>query len=313
MITATVYCLSYRSLARARRRINEKAFSMRRLNISHVTEYQFSAPVTLLPHRLLLRPRESHNVWIESSTLEIFPSHTLQWKRDVLDNSVALVSFAEPSDRLRISSNVVIQHYEDNPFDFLVDDYAVSHPFGYAEAERAELAPFLQAVYPEDREEVRSWLNGSGLLLPRETFMLLDQINRRIAGQFLYQTREEPGVQSPVLTLANNSGSCRDFAALFMEACRYLGLASRFVSGYLFFSDFDTNNGSTHAWAEVYLPGAGWKGFDPTSGEVVGNRHIATAVARHPEAVPPVAGSFIGQGVPHPTPNVAVRVSALVA
>lgn len=286
---------------------------MRRLNISHVTEYLFSEPVTLLPHRLLLRPRESHNVRIESSTLDIFPGHTLQWKRDVLDNSVALVGFYEMADRLRIASNVVIQHYEDNPFDFLVDDYAVSHPFDYAEAERAELAAFLRAVYPDDREAVRGWLDGAGLLRPQETFSLLDQVNRRIASQFFYQMREAPGVQAPALTLALNSGSCRDFAALFIEACRYLGLASRFVSGYLFTSDFDTGNGSTHAWAEVYLPGAGWKGFDPTSGEVVGNRHIATAVARHPESVPPVAGSFIGPGGSHPMPNVTVRVSTLAA
>jgi len=286
---------------------------MRRLNISHVTEYLFNAPVTLLPHRLLLRPRESHNVRIESSTLDIFPGHTLQWKRDVLDNSVALVSFAEPSDRLRIASNVVIQHYEDNPFDFLLDDYAVSHPFDYAEAERTDLAPFLRAEYPADQEAVRGWLDGSGLQRPMETFVLLDQMNRKIAGQCFYLMREEPGVQSPALTLAHNSGSCRDFAALFMEACRHLGLASRFVSGYLFTSDFDTGNASTHAWAEVYLPGAGWKGFDPTSGEVAGNRHIATAVARHPEAVPPVAGSFIGSVGPHPMPSAMVRVSALAA
>ncbi|HRH81442.1 MAG TPA: transglutaminase family protein [Thiobacillaceae bacterium] len=286
---------------------------MRRLNINHVTEYLFAAPVALLPHRLLLRPRESHNVRIESSTLEIFPGHGLQWKRDVLDNSMALVSFTEASDRLRIASNVVIQHYEDNPFDFLVDDYAVSHPFAYAEEERVELAPFLQAVYPADREAVRGWLDGSGLPRPRETFTLLDQMNRRIAGQFYYLMREEPGVQPPALTLSRNSGSCRDFAALYMEACRCLGLASRFVSGYLFTSDFDTGMASTHAWAEVYLPGAGWKGFDPTSGEVAGNRHIATAVARHPEAVPPVAGSFIGPGGWQPRLNVTVRVNTLAA
>lgn len=226
---------------------------------------------------------------------------------------MALVSFTEASDRLRIASNVVIQHYEDNPFDFLVDDYAVSHPFAYAEEERVELAPFLQAVYPADREAVRGWLDGSGLPRPRETFTLLDQMNRRIAGQFYYLMREEPGVQPPALTLSRNSGSCRDFAALYMEACRCLGLASRFVSGYLFTSDFDTGMASTHAWAEVYLPGAGWKGFDPTSGEVAGNRHIATAVARHPEAVPPVAGSFIGPGGWQPRLNVTVRVNTLAA
>lgn len=286
---------------------------MRRLNISHVTEYRFATPVTLLQHRLLLRPRESHDVRIESSILDIFPGHVLQWKRDVLDNSVALVSFTEVSDRLRIASNVVIQHYEDNPFDFLVDDYAVNHPFDYAGTEQAELAPFLQSVYPSDRDAVRSWLDGLDLQRPVETFTLLDRLNRQIADQFFYRVREEEGVQPPTQTLACNSGSCRDFATLFIEACRCLGLASRFVSGYLFTSGFDTDNASTHAWAEVYLPGAGWKGFDPTSGEVASNRHIATAVARHPEAVPPVGGSFIGPGGAYPALNVAVRVRALMA
>jgi transglutaminase-like putative cysteine protease len=284
---------------------------MRRLDISHVTEYWFSSPVSLQPHRLLLRPRENHNVRIESLVLEICPSHTLQWKRDVLDNSVALVLFPEPSDRLRVASSVVIQHYEDNPFDFLLDDYAVIHPFGYAEEDGIELASFLQPVYPSDREVVQRWLDGLGLPAPVQTFTLLDRMNREIADRFAYRMREEPGVQPPGQTLSQNSGSCRDFAALFMEACRQLGLASRFVSGYLFTFDTDAGNASTHAWAEVYLPGAGWKGFDPTSGEVTGNRHIAVAVARRAEAVPPVAGSYLGPPGQRPLLSVSVRVGAL--
>lgn len=282
---------------------------MRRINISHVTEYLFSNSVSLLPHRLLLRPRENHNVRIESSILEISPPHTLQWKRDVLDNSVAVVSFTEPSDRLCISSRVIIQHYEDNPFDFLVDDYAVIHPFDYAKEDQRELAPYRECVYSTDEPAVRGWMDGLGLQRPVETFTLLDQLNRAIAARFDYRMREEPGVQSPAQTLQNTSGSCRDYAALFMEACRHLGLASRFVSGYLYGGDTDAGNGATHAWAEVYLPGAGWKGFDPTSGEVTGNRHIAVAVARHPEAVPPVAGSYLGPPDQHPSLSVAVRVS----
>ena len=285
---------------------------MQRLNISHVTEYRFAAPVLLQVHRLLLHPRESHNIRIESSVLDIFPAHVVQWKRDVLDNSVAVVRFSEMTERLLITSNVVIQHYDDNPFDFLIDDYAVNHPFAYESEEQAELAPFRQPVYPADQLAVKAWLDSLGLVRPIQTFVLLDQMNRSINSQFRYQMREEPGVQSPAFTLACKSGSCRDFAALFMESCRQLGLASRFVSGYL---DAQLNadmHGSTHAWAEVYLPGAGWKGFDPTSGEVTGNRHIATAVARHPEAVPPVAGSFLGQPNLSPLLSVAVRVSALV-
>jgi transglutaminase-like putative cysteine protease len=283
---------------------------MRHLNISHITEYQFSQPVSLLPHRLLLRPRENHNVRIESADLQIFPAHTLQWKRDVLDNSVGLVSFPQPAERLRIASSVVIQHYEDNPFDFLVDDYAVIHPFDYAEEERVELTPFRQPVYPADREAVQRWLDGLGLQRPIQTFTLLDRMNHEIAARFVYRMREEPGVQSPARTLALNSGSCRDLAALFMEACRHLGLASRFVSGYLYLPAIEAGNAATHAWAEVYLPGAGWKGFDPTSGELVGSRHIAAAVARHPEAVPPVAGSYLGPPGQSPLLSVTVQVSA---
>lgn len=286
---------------------------MRRINISHVTEYLFPSPVALLPHRLLLRPRENHNVRIESSVLDISPAHTLQWKRDVLDNSVALVGFTEPSDRLHIASSVVIQHFEENPFDFLVDDYAVIHPFDYAEEEQTVLAPFQRSVHPLERDAVQHWLNGLGLQQPMETFALLDRLNREIAGRFVYRMREEPGVQTPGLTLTSNSGSCRDFASLFMEACRFLGLASRFVSGYLFAPSTEAGNASTHAWAEAYLPGAGWRGFDPTSGEVTGDRHIAVAVARHPEAVPPVAGSYRGPTGQPPVLNVAVQVSALDA
>lgn len=285
---------------------------MQRLIISHTTEYLFAAPVSLLPHRLLLHPRESHNIRIESSLLDIYPAHVVQWKRDVLDNSVAVVRFSEMTERLYISSNVVIQHYDDNPFDFLIDDYAVNHPFSYVNEDQAELVPFRQPVYPADQSQVLGWLDSLGLTSPIQTFTLLDQMNRSITSQFLYQMREEPGVQTPGHTLACKSGSCRDFAALFMEACRHLGLASRFVSGYLDTRLNDGDNGSTHAWAEVYLPGAGWKGFDPTSGEVTGNRHIATAVARHPEAVPPVSGSYLGPSDIRPILNVVVRVSAIV-
>lgn len=285
---------------------------MRRINIRHVTEYDFTQTVQLLPHRLLLRPRENHNVRIESSILEIDPAANVHWKRDVLDNSLAVASFNQPAAHLRISSIVVIQHYEDNPFDFLVDDYAVDHPFEYAEPERAELAPFRVPVYPDAQSAVRDWVATLGLTAPIQTFALLDRMNHAIVNNFRYLIREEPGVQNPTQTLSLNSGSCRDFAALFIEACRHLGLAARFVSGYLYTAATDTENASTHAWAEVYLPGAGWKGFDPTSGEVAGNRHIATAVARHPEAVPPVAGSFLGPPELSPEMRVEVRVSTLL-
>ena len=285
---------------------------MRRLTISHLTEYRYANAVTLLPHRLRLRPLESHSLRIESSALVITPAHSLRWCREALGNSVAQVSFSEPAATLRVESELTIAVYDDAPLDFVIEDYAVDFPFAYAAGEQIDLAPFGQSVYFSERAIVRDWLDRLGLLQrPVETFALLTRLNTQIAGAFCYQAREAEGVQSPATTLASGSGSCRDFAALFIEACRYMGLAARFVSGYLHMPEDETGNAATHAWAEVYLPGPGWKGFDPTSGVVTGNRHIPVAVARHPEAVPPVSGSFVGPAGQLPALTVAVRVAAL--
>ena len=127
-----------------------------------------------------------------------------------------------------------------------------------------------------------------------ETLSLLQRVNQHIHDNFQYQRRDESGVQTPAETLQKNSGSCRDFATLFLEACRCWGLAARFVSGYMHCEATESGGGSTHAWTEVYLPGAGWKGFDPTSGIVTGSQHVAVAVARDPENAAPISGSFTG-------------------
>jgi len=282
---------------------------MRRLKITHLTEYQYAGSVTLHPHRLLLRPREGPDVHIESSSLLIFPEHRVKWHRDVFDNAAAIVDFRVPTQTLSLTSDVTIQHFDENPLDFLIEEYAVNYPFTYTSRELVELQPFLHPVYPEDGAVILDWLGQVGLKNAfMQTYSLLDSLNRAIAGQFMYVVREEPGVQSPSQTLGFRSGSCRDFAALFVEASRQLGMASRFVSGYSHLPASETWSTTTHAWAEVYLPGAGWKGFDPTSGEMSGGRHISVAVARHPEDVPPVSGSFLGSGGPSPAPLVDVRV-----
>jgi transglutaminase-like putative cysteine protease len=281
---------------------------VRKLQIDHLTEYRFASPVTVLPHRLLLRPRESHVLRVESSSLAISPAHGIRWKRDAFDNSMAIATFAAPTDMLTISSRVVITHYDETPLDFLVEEHAAFYPFAYLAEESTDLAPLLPMAWPDDRPQVDRWLQSLALGSSRiETFSLLDQLNRAICRDFRYAGREEPGVQSPAETLSRGSGSCRDFAALFLDACRHLGFASRFVSGY--HTSYATEGaGSTHAWAEVYLPGPGWKGFDPTAGLVTGSEHIAVAVARHPETVPPVAGSYLGPSDPRPTLSVYVRV-----
>ena len=283
---------------------------MQRLRIQHLTEYLFPTQVTLNPHRLLLRPREGHDVRIESSSLEITPAYNIKWQRDVFDNSLAVVDFKERSDKLVIASEVLIQHYEQAPFDFLVEDYAVNYPFMYAVDEQMDLAVFQQLAFFNDQRTVNDWLLQLELY-GMETFGMLVKLNQAISNQFSYQTREEAGVQSPAQTLALRSGSCRDYATLFIEACRCLGLASRFVSGYLHAAATEAGNATTHAWAEIYLPGAGWKGFDPTAGVVTSNQHIAVAVARNPETVPPVSGSFTGSGGVTPTMRVNVQVNLL--
>jgi len=283
---------------------------MQRLRIKHLTEYFFAGNVMLQQHRLLIRPREGHDVRIESSMLNITPAYSIKWYRDVFDNSMALVSFLEPTNKLTIASEVVIQHYEEAPLDFFIEDYAINYPFSYAEADWADLAAFQQPVFPNDQHKVNNWLMQLGLRngnIP--TVNLLMTLNQAINRQFRYQIREEAGVQSPTYTINNGSGSCRDYTTLFIEACRCLGLASRFVSGYLHAPATEVGNATTHAWAEVYLPGTGWKGFDPTTGQVTGTHHIAVAVARNPEAVPPVSGSFIGAAVlPRLIVNVQVNL-----
>jgi transglutaminase-like putative cysteine protease len=282
---------------------------MRRLRIKHLTTYQYADSVTLLPHKLLLHPREGRDIRIESAELIIAPAYQLQWQRDVYDNAVAQATFLKPSNQLSIDSHVLIQHYDDKPLDFLVADYAAFFPFQYDAAESVELGPYLSTIFDLDRPMLSAWLKQfwyAGQVV--ETYLLLEWINKAIATGFTYQQREEPGVQTPAATLARGAGSCRDFATLFIDACRSLGLAARFVSGYLYSPTLPQGQGATHAWSEVYLPGAGWKGFDSTSGQVVGNQHIAVAVNRHPESVPPVSGSFIAP----PTSNCQSPVMSVV-
>lgn len=283
---------------------------MRRLGIHHTTKYTYSHEVDLLPHTVRVRPREGHDIRIESSRLEIVPTPTVQWHRDSYDNSVAVVTFLEPATELSIRSEVVIQHYDEQPLNFLVDESAVNFPFHYKPVERADLLPYMMAAFPQDSAPLHDWLRP--FWRPGEvvqTYVFLDTLNKAIAHDMAYTMREEPGVQSPATTLAQHAGSCRDFATLFVEACRYVGLAARFVSGYLHCPATAAGHGATHAWAEVYLPGAGWRGFDSTSGEVVGPHHIAVAVHRLSEAVPPISGAFVGQLTAAPTMHVEVYVA----
>lgn len=280
---------------------------MQRYKIVHRTYYNYSVPVTLGSHNLMLRPREDYELRIESFALTITPEATLLWHRDIEGNSVAIATFTAPTSQLLIESEVIIQQYNESPLDFLVSDYALLYPFTYEEEESVLLAAYTALPNDEIMRVVNEWISTfwhAGEKI--QTYTLLLQIAQHIHQTLTYRVREEPGVQSAVQTLTCGTGSCRDFAFLFMEAVRCLGLAARFVSGYLY-APLMVEIGSTHAWAEVYLPGAGWKGFDPTIGKIVGSDHIAVAVARLPEAAPPIAGSFAGSAIS--SMNVGVWVS----
>ena len=266
-----------------------------KIRIQHRTTYNYSQPVSFGEHKVMIRPREGHDLHIESSVLEIAPAHTIHWMRDVNGNSIAKVDFIEPAPQLMIYSELILQHYDSNPLDFILEESAAHYPFVYDPDSQVELIAYTHILYPKDIAHLREWLTqfwkpGNQV----NTIELLQQVNRFIHDTFQYQRRDEPGVQTPSETLQKNSGSCRDFAALLLEAFRCWGLAARFVSGYMQCNATEAGGASTHAWAEVYLPGAGWKGFDPTSGIMTGAQHVTVAVSRDPEKAAPIAGSFVG-------------------
>ena len=186
----------------------------------------------------------------------------------------------------------------------------MTFPFYFDPAERVDLMPYQTLCFPSDSTAVREWLQQfwqPGQMI--ETYVLLDTINKEIVRISPIGCAKRPGCSGRPKPCAKRSGSCRDFATLFIEACRYFGLAARFVSGYLHCPDTVHGHGSTHAWAEVYLPGAGWNGFDNTSGIVVGEDHIAVAVTRHPADAPPISGSFVSNIAQTPRMQVKVVVS----
>ena len=282
---------------------------MQRYKILHRTYYNFSSTVTLGPHFLRLRPREDYELRIESFSLNITPKATLLWHRDAEGNSVATATFDIATQQLVFESELIIQQYNEAPLNFMVADYAVHYPFNYTQDDQVLLSPYIQLPDQDTQQQIKQWtqqLWQAGEKI--QTYTALQRIASHIFKNFTYKLREEPGVQTAKETLACNTGSCRDFAQLFMDAAKCMGLAARFVTGYLHAPGLDAA-GATHAWAEVYLPGAGWKGFDPTIGAMAGTDHIPVAVARLSKSVPPIEGSFIGE--PKSTLDVGVWVSKL--
>jgi len=265
-----------------------------KFHIHHRTSYYYSIPVLLGPHRLMMRPREGHGVRMDSCFFAVSIPHRIRWARDLHENSVGVIDFTELGSELIIEGAFWLDVAEKNPFDFILHPEAAEYPFSYDHELTLELAHLSQNIYVRDVECVRDWLNP--IWHPGKkvgTLELLQTLNMTIYRNFQYQRREQKGVLSPAETIENNGGSCRDYATLFMEVCRLLGLASRFVSGYMYSSEI-SGRMSMHGWAEVYLPGAGWIGFDPSWGLLAASNYIPVAVSRHSEHVPPISGTYLG-------------------
>jgi hypothetical protein len=242
----------------------------------------------------MMRPRESHGVRLEKCSFNISPDYRIRWLRDLHENNIGIVEFTDSASDLMIEGEFFLEIIERNPFDFIIAPDAAEYPFSYDHELFTELVPLSRNIYVRDVDRIRDWLNPFWHPGKRVgTLELLQELNTNIYRTFRYRRREEKGVQSPAETLENNSGSCRDFATLFMEACRFLGLAARFVSGYMYSSEI-TGRMSMHGWVEAYLPGAGWIGFDPSWGILAASHYIPAAVARHSEHAPPISGTYIG-------------------
>ncbi|MDF1825410.1 MAG: transglutaminase family protein [Verrucomicrobiales bacterium] len=278
--------------------INAASETSVRLHFIHTTTYQYSGPVTFGPHRLVLRPRESHFERLESMEIETEPASVLHWYQDIYGNILARAEFKEAANRLLIRSEFVVNKvmkpgWMDGSGAPLGEDY----PAYYPGIEEAATHLYRQSVYPPEVEEIRRWLRGLGILpLPGEKKAIFAPLARKIHETIGYQRREESGVQTPIETLRKGTGSCRDTAVLMMEAGRCIGYATRFVSGYLESENSANGRGSTHAWAEVYLPDRGWVGFDPSIGESVGMGHVAVGFSHHPRGVMPITGRFESPG-----------------
>jgi transglutaminase-like putative cysteine protease len=272
------------------------------LRVKHRTEYRYQQPVVLGKHRLMSRPRDSHDLRLLDTGITISPKPAdLRWMHDVFGNSIAVAEFDEPAAELTFESTFRAEHFPLPARTIVVDAYAAELPLCYSSSEDFDLASSRARQYADPDHKLDAWVRA--LLDKTESYGTLDVLmamNSSIKEDFSYQRREEVGVQTPVETLELGSGSCRDFAVFMLDAVRCLGLAGQFVSGYLYDEKLIDagggliGGGATHAWLQVYLPGVGWVEFDPTNALVGGRNLIRVAVAREAAQAAPLIGSFTG-------------------
>jgi transglutaminase-like putative cysteine protease len=283
------------------------------LSVRHVTTYRYKRPVSFGEHRIMFRPRDSYDQRLIRAGIEITPHQgSLRWIHDVFGNCVALARFTSPASELRFETNITLDHVPANTPDFQMEDYARTYPFTYSSEEMPDLMRLVEPQFLDPDRRLHHWVQRfvkRGTI--NSTSELLMTVTYGIKESLAYERRSEKGTQDPITTLSRGRGTCRDFAVLMMEAARCLGFAARFVSGYIYSpagsDESYLGGGSTHAWCQVYLPGAGWVEFDPTNG-IIGNRDlIRIAVARDPRQAIPLSGTWVGK--PDDSLGMTVEVS----
>ena len=283
------------------------------LNITHRTEYRYATLVAPGPHRLMLRPRETRELRLMSFDLLVHPDAVVTWAHDVGGNAVATASFAGLTDVLTIESRMTVDLVAPTWPVFDIAASAQHYPFRYSAEDWTDLGALARPQYVDVAGRLSGWVESFVMARPTDTLSLLRDVANGVSGQINYQSREVEGTQGPLETLDRGWGSCRDIAVLFAEAVRTLGFGARIVSGYLYVASSDiigwTDAGSTHAWVEVFVPGAGWIAFDPTNRSMGSANLIPVAAARHITQVAPVSGSFHGRSGDLIGMNVEVSVA----
>ena len=286
------------------------------LTIRHVTTYHYKQPVAFGEHRMMLRPRDDGDQKVLESELVITPEPSqLSWTRDNHGNHVTTARFAERACELRFKSTIHLDHAPAGFRAADIEDFARAHPFAYPAGDGLGLARVIAPLsrHPSVDRWAAEFLRADG---SADTYELLVDMTQTIKRTFKHKARHERGTQDPARTLKLASGSCRDVAVLLIEALRSLGIAARFVSGYLHLADDDdgrVTGGNTHAWVQAYVPGPGWVDFDPSSGMVGNQNLVRVAVAHDPRHAIPLQGTWIGSASDHLAMKVAVKVTAAAA
>lgn len=276
------------------------------LDIQHTTRHQYASEVSFGDHALFLRPVESHRRRVPDFQVTTTPESRQRWVHDAYGNIVLVCNFGLTTSReLSFEAKLRVDLDEANPFDFILEPYAVAFPFDYKQSDQQALAPFVGKQAKQGELRVLDWFYHAvnQPMQHASVVQFLTELCEAVRRDIAYQARDEEGVQAADETLALRTGSCRDMAVLFMAVVRQLGLAARFVSGYLYDPPVEADGGhafnravgSMHAWVDVYLPGAGWKGFDPTNGILANSYFVPCAVSHDPLAVNPIQGAYFSK------------------